>query len=83
MQFSDDRPQHSPTVAEGVQVAITVAAWMFETGNLDDFQVGFVYAQANQCLNLEAIAVNLYAVEAMPPKGIVAIAQVTKACPEK
>ena len=58
-------------------------AWMFKAGNLDDFQIGFVYTQADQCLNLEAIAVNLYAIEAVPPKGVVAMAQVTKACPEK
>ena len=83
MQLFYNRPEHSPTVAEGVQVAITIPAGMFKAGNLDDFQVGFVYTQADQCLNLEAIAVNLYAVEAVPPKSVVAIAQVTKPCPEK
>ncbi len=83
MQLFYNRPEHSPTVAERVQVAITIPAGMFKAGNLDDFQVGFVYTQADQCLNLEAIAVNLYAVEAVLPKGVVAIAQVTKACPEE
>ena len=66
-----------------MQVAKAMPAGIFEAGNLDNFQVGFMRTQANQCLNLEAIAVYLYAVEAIPPKSIVAITQVAKMCPEK
>jgi len=47
---------------------------IFKAWNLNNFKVGLVDTQANECLNFEAITVNLYIIKAIPPKGVVTVA---------
>src|SRR5579884_3404699 len=54
-------------------------ARMLETRNLHDLALRLQHLQADLRLDLKAIAINVNAVEAAPPKSVIAIAQIAEA----
>jgi hypothetical protein len=75
--------QYTPTITEWTQVALAEDTQVFKAGNLDNFEVSFMYMQVDHCLNFKAIAINLQVVQAIFPKGVIPVAQVTEACSEQ
>jgi hypothetical protein len=76
--FTTDHPQHSPAIAECVQVTDSVQPQTLVAGNLDNFEVGLARPQVDLCLNFEAITIDIEEVKASSPKGDVSIAQICK-----
>src|SRR5690606_40957537 len=67
----DDGLQHTPAVAQRVQVALAVDAAALVAGHLPDDQPGLDGADVHQGLDLEAVAVEGERVQMASPEGVV------------
>src|SRR5690242_2522471 len=70
--------QHTPAIAEGTQITLSIYARMLYTGYLNNFEMRFAHAQADLRLDLEAAAIYLHIGQAIFPEGIVAITQIAE-----
>ena len=66
-----------------MQLARTVFTPVLNAGNFDYFEVGLLHAYIHQRLYLETVTVDFHVVEAVPPKGVIAVAQIGVSYPEK
>ena len=78
-QFLKYGSQDTPTIAEGTQIALTPDTPMLKARNFGNFQLSFMHAQIDHCLNFEAITINFNTGNAVPPEAVIAITQVSKA----
>ncbi len=74
--LTEDHPQHPQTVAHRPQIAGAVDAQVFVAGDLLHLQTGLDDPYVHQGLDLEAGAVEVDLVQAVPPEGVVAVAEV-------
>src|ERR1039458_916452 len=74
--LAQDRPQHPPAVAKRPEVALPVDAVSLEAGNLADVEAGTCDPDVDERLHLEARTVDVHRSQAVPPEGVVAVAEV-------